>query len=161
MSVLTLLKGLPTSYNRDLQEDKEPLFDTIDTLRLTLPAMTGAIATARFRADRMEAVMDAQLLATDIADYLVRRGVPFRTSHEVVGRLVRMSEDRGVPLSELTLDDYRSVDETFEADVHDVFDWRASADARDAAGGTSHRSVVTQLEDAAGRIRSAREGIPG
>ena len=156
VSVLTLLKGLPTSYNRDLQEDKEPLFDTIDTLRLTLPAVTGAIATADFRADRMRQVMDAQLLATDLADYLVRRGVPFRTSHEVVGRLVRMAEERSVPLSELSLDDFRSVDATFEADVHEVFDWRASVDARDADGGTSGRSVRAQLDEAATRIAAER-----
>jgi argininosuccinate lyase len=161
MTVLTLLKGLPTSYNRDLQEDKEPLFDTIDTLRLTLPAMAGAIATAEFRADRMEALMDAQLLATDIADYLVRREVPFRTSHEVVGRLVRMSEEQGIALSDLTLEDFRSVDQTFDKDVYEVFDWRASADARDAAGGTSSRSVGSQLDDARARIRTAREQLAG
>ena len=108
MSILTLLKGLPTSYNRDLQEDKEPLFDTIDTLVLTLPALRGAIATASFRAERMAEVMDAQLLATDLADYLVRRDVPFRTTHEVVGRLVRRAEKRRVPLSELDLDEFRA-----------------------------------------------------
>ena len=121
-----------------------------------LPAVTGAIATADFRPDRMREVMDAQLLATDIADYLVRRGVPFRSSHEVVGRLVRMAEERGVALSDLTLEDFRSADDTFEADVHDVFDWRASADARDAAGGTSNRSVLVQLAEAATRIGEAR-----
>jgi argininosuccinate lyase len=151
MSMLTLLKGLPTSYNRDLQEDKEPLFDTIDTLLLTLPAVTGAIATADFRADRMTEAMDAQLLATDLADYLVRRGVPFRTSHEVIGRLVRTAEVRGVALSELSLEDYRAEDESFEDDVFGVFDWRASVDARDADGGTSLRSVEAQLEEARAR----------
>ena len=78
MAMLTLLKGLPTSYNRDLQEDKQPLFDTIDTLLLTLPAVTGAIASAELRPERMQEVMDAQLLATDLADYLVRRGVPLQ-----------------------------------------------------------------------------------
>jgi len=156
MSILTLLKGLPTSYNRDLQEDKEPLFDTIDTLRLTLPAMARAIATSEFRPDRMSEVMDAQLLATDLADYLVRRGVPFRTTHEVVGRLVRRAEDGGVSLSELTLDDFRAEHEQFDEDVFDVFDWLASADARDAAGGTSLRSVDEQLKSARSRIDDAR-----
>jgi argininosuccinate lyase len=158
MSLLTLLKGLPTSYNRDLQEDKEPLFDTVDTLQLTLPAMRGAIATARFRPERMSAVMDAQLLATDLADYLVRRGVPFRTTHEVVGRLVRRAEQRGVRLSELTLDDFRAEDPNFASDVFEVFDWEASADARDAAGGTSARAVRTQLADAHARVAEARAG---
>ena len=160
MSVLTLLKGLPTSYNRDLQEDKEPLFDTVDTLVLTLPAVRGAIETADFRPERMTAVMDAQLLATDLADYLVRRGVPFRTSHEVVGRLVRISEERGIPLSELSLEEFRAVDPIFESDVHAVFDWRASIEARDADGGTSARSVRAQLAAGRGadpgRARAAR-----
>ncbi len=156
MSLLTLLKGLPTSYNRDLQEDKEPLLDTIDTLVLTLPAMSRAIETAVFRPERMAAVMDTQLLATDLADYLVRRGVPFRTSHEVIGRLVRMSEDRSVALSELSLEDFQAADATFGQDVFEVFDWSASADARDAAGGTSLRAVQAQLADARTRIDEAR-----
>jgi argininosuccinate lyase len=156
MSLLTLLKGLPTSYNRDLQEDKEPLFDTIDTLLLTLPAMSRAVATTAFRAERMAAVMDAQLLATDLADYLVRRGVPFRTSHEVIGRLVRVAEEREVSLSELSLADFREADATFGDDVFGVFDWSASADARDAAGGTSLRAVQAQLTDARARIDTAR-----
>ncbi len=159
VSILTLLKGLPTSYNRDLQEDKEPLLDTIDTLLLTLPAVTRALATLEFRADRMKEVMDAQLLATDLADYLVRRGVPFRTSHEVIGRLVRKSEVRGVPLPELTLDDYREEDATFAEDVFDVFDWLASVDARDAAGGTSLRAVDAQLDDARSRIAGVRSAL--
>lgn len=152
MTVLTLLKGLPTSYNRDLQEDKEPLFDTIDTLLLTLPAMTGAIATAELQADRMKEVMDAQLLATDLADYLVRRGVPFRTSHEVIGRLVRKAEVTGVALSDLTLEQYQAEDATFEADLFELFDWLASADARDAAGGTSLRSIDEQLAAVRARL---------
>jgi argininosuccinate lyase len=156
VSILTLLKGLPTSYNRDLQEDKKPLFDTVDTLLLTLPAVTGAVATAAFKPERMAAVMDAQLLATDLADYLVRRGVPFRTSHEVIGRLVRTAEERGVALSSLSLDDFRAADGTFAEDVHEVFDWQASVDARDAAGGTSERSVRAQLAEAHARLDALR-----
>lgn len=152
VSMLTLLKGLPTSYNRDLQEDKEPLFDTVDTLLLTLPAMTGAVAGAELRTERMREAMDAQLLATDVADYLVRRGVPFRRSHEVVGRLVRTAEERGVALSELSIDDFRAADGAFGEDVRAVFDWRASADRRDVEGGTSERSVRTQLEEARRRL---------
>nr|NIY12438.1 argininosuccinate lyase [Gemmatimonadota bacterium] len=85
---------------------------------LTLPAVAGAVATARLRPDRMRMVMDAQLLATDLADYLVLRGVPFRRSHEIVGRLVRKSEERRVPLSELSLSDFREESEVFEDDVH-------------------------------------------
>jgi len=147
-TMLTLLKGLPTGYNRDLQEDKEALFDTVDTLAITVPAMAGAIETAVFRPERMEAVMDAQLLATDLADYLVRAGVPFRVSHEVVGRLVRASEEQGVPLSDLSMDTFRGEHEAFGDDVKDVFNWMSSADARDTDGGTSRRAVQKQLDDA-------------
>ncbi|HSG10011.1 MAG TPA: argininosuccinate lyase [Longimicrobiales bacterium] len=149
--LLALLKGLPTGYNRDLQEDKEFLFDTVDTLRLVLPAMAGAMETAAFRPDRMEAVMDAQLLATDLADYLVRRGVPFRESHEVVGRLVRRSEQAGVSLSSLELSVFQEEHPAFGADVHDVFHWARSADSRDSDGGTSRRAVRQQLD--AARVR--------
>jgi argininosuccinate lyase len=156
MSVLTLLKGLPTSYNRDLQEDKEPLFDTIDTLSLTLPALRGAVATASFCPERMMEVMDVQLLATDLADYLVRKGVPFRTTHEVVGRLVRIAEERGVPLSELGLKDFIRESPMFSEDVFDVFDWEASVEARLAHGGTALESIDSQLEDVRVRIEGFR-----
>ena len=147
-AMLTLLKGLPTGYNRDLQEDKEALFDTVDTLLLTLPAMAGAAETAAFRPERMRAVMDDQLLATDLAEYLVRKGVRFRESHEVVGKLVRRAEERGVRLSDLDLSEFQREHAAFGADVRGVFDWMRSADSRDSAGGTSKRSVTEQLREA-------------
>ena len=150
--MLMLLKSLPTGYNRDLQEDKEALFDTVDTLRLTLPAVAGAVETAELVPERMGDAMAAELLATDLADYLVRRGVPFRTSHEVIGRLVRTAEERGVSLSGLRIGDFQEAHEAFEDDVHQLFDWRASADSRDSDGGTSLRSVGRQLADVAGRL---------
>jgi len=151
-TMITLLKGLPTGYNRDLQEDKEALFDTVDTLDLTLPPVAGAVETATFVPERMLEVMNAQLLATDLADYLVRRGVPFRTTHEVVGRLVRKSEDSGLSLSELPLDAMKAEHEVFEQDVAEVFDWFRSADARDSDGGTSLRAVRDQLQEVATRL---------
>lgn len=150
--LLALLKGLPTGYNRDLQEDKELLFDSVDTLRLVLPAMSGAMETAVFRPERMTAVMDAQLLATDLADYLVRRGVPFRESHEVIGRLVRRSEEAGISLAALDTAVFHQEHAAFEADVHEVFDWTRSADSRDSDGGTSLRAVEKQLADARERL---------
>ncbi|MGD8322329.1 MAG: argininosuccinate lyase, partial [Gemmatimonadota bacterium] len=151
-SLLTLLKGLPTGYNRDLQEDKEALFDTVDTLLLTLPAVSGAVAGAAFRPERMRAVMDAQLLATDVADYLVRRGVPFRESHEVVGRLVRRAEEAGCSLAELEVAVFREEHSAFGDDVREVFSWPRSVDARDTDGGTSRRSVGAQLEALRARL---------
>ena len=147
-AMLTLLKGLPSGYNRDLQEDKEALFDTVDTLELVLPALAGAVATATFDEPRMRAALDPELLATDIADYLVRKGVPFRTTHEVVGRLVRRAEREGRSLAELPLDAFRAEHEAFGPDVRAAFDWERSVDARDGTGGTSARAVAEQLEKA-------------
>ena len=95
VALLTVLKGLPTGYNRDLQEDKGVLFDSVDTLSMVLPAIEGAIRGAEFQKDRIEAALDPQLLATDLADYLVRAGVPFRKAHEAVANVVRVAEDRG------------------------------------------------------------------
>ncbi|MHB1193793.1 MAG: argininosuccinate lyase [Longimicrobiales bacterium] len=154
-TLLTLLKGLPTGYNRDLQEDKEALFDTVDTLLLTLPALAGATGTAAFRPERMRQVMDAQLLATDLADHLVRRGVPFRESHEVIGRLVRRSEEEGVSLSALGAPAFREEHPAFGDDVGELFDWTRSVDSRDSEGGTSRRSVLSQIERARGSLAGA------
>lgn len=146
---LTLLKGLPTGYNRDLQEDKSILFDTVDTLLLTLPALAGAVETAAWREDRVTRALDTQLLATDLADHLVRRGVPFRTSHEVIGALVRTSEERGVPLAGLPDDVFQEAHEAFGTDVRGVFDWIRSVDARAVPGGTARTAVEVQLASAA------------
>ena len=151
---LTLLKGLPTGYNRDLQEDKSILFDTVDTLLLTLPALAGAMETAAWREDRVSRALDTQLLATDLADHLVRRGVPFRTSHEVIGALVRISEERGAPLAELPDEVFQEAHEAFGSDVGEVFDWIRSVDARRVPGGTARSAVDAQMIAAA----SALEG---
>jgi argininosuccinate lyase len=148
MSLLTLLKGLPTGYNRDLQEDKSIVFDSVDTLALVLPALAGAVATARFRPDRIRSRLDSYLWATDLADYLVRAGVPFRRSHEAIGRIVKMAEDRECALPDLTLEDYRSVHDAFGADVHDLFDWDRSADSRAVPGGTARGAIEDQLAEA-------------
>lgn len=148
MGVLTLLKGLPTGYNRDLQEDKALLFSSTDTLALVLPALTGAVATARFRPDRMHEALDTQLLATDLADYLVHRGVPFRRSHEAVGALVRRAEERGCSLEDLSDGDLRDAHPRFDPDVREVFDWTRSVDARSGEGGTARTAVAAQLDQA-------------
>jgi argininosuccinate lyase len=148
MGFLALLKGLPSGYNRDLQEDKTPLFDTVDTLLTVLPAMAGAVASARFRPDRIHGVLDTQLLATDLADYLVRKGVPFRQSHEAVGRLVKSAEDQGCSLEDLSDEAFRAAHAGFEPDVRRVFDWEASVEARTTTGGTARAAVEAQLREA-------------
>ncbi|HEU5098697.1 MAG TPA: argininosuccinate lyase, partial [Roseiflexaceae bacterium] len=148
VSVLTVLKGLPSTYDKDLQEDKEPLFDAADTLELALPVAAGAIATARFNHERMLAALDDAMLATDIADYLVERGVPFREAHKVVGVLVREAESRGATLSALPFDVFRSVHPTFGEDLLDIFDYGRSAASRQVAGATAPGAVRAQIEQA-------------
>lgn len=152
VSLLTLLKGLPSGYNRDLQEDKPPLFDTVETLVTVLPAVAGAVESGRFVPERAERALDAQMLATDLADYLVRRGVAFRESHEAVGRLVRRAEEKGCGLDELTTAEFSEVHPAFADDVKDVFDWERSVDARSARGGTGREPVEAQIEEARTRL---------
>ena len=152
VTLLTLLKGLPTGYNRDLQEDKEALFDTCNTLGITVPALAGGIKTAEFVAENLESAIDTQLFATDLADYLVKKGVPFRETHGVVGRLVRLAEEEGLPLSELSIDALQNEHEAFEEDVVGVFDWERSAEVRDTIGGTSLRAVQEQLEEVSAQL---------
>ena len=144
--LLTLLKGLPTGYNRDLQEDKEFLFDTVDTLHLTLPVMSEVVAGLEFQESSILGRLDPDLLATDIADYLVRKDVPFRESHRVVGELVRTAEERKLAISQLPLQAFRAAHPAFEDDVFDLFSFQSSVEARKVPGGTARASVENQLE---------------
>lgn len=146
--LLTMLKGLPSSYNKDLQEDKEPLFDVIDMLRLELPLLAGVIRTLRVNRSRVEAALDSGMLATDLADYLVRKGIPFRESHHLVGRAVRRAEELGVSLRELELGEYQAIHPAFGEDVYAVFDFRRSVEMRNAEGGTATAAVRAQIERA-------------
>jgi argininosuccinate lyase len=150
--LLALLKGLPTGYNRDLQEEKTFLFDTMDTLALVLPALSGLIKTMSFREEAVERARSMELLATDLADSLVRAGVPFRASHEIVGRLVREAESRGVPLSDLPEEVFRSASPAFPSGIKKIFDWERSVEARDVPGGTSRRAVLQQIEQAKAQL---------
>jgi argininosuccinate lyase len=133
--LLTALKGLPSGYNKDLQEDKEPLFDTFDTLMTLLPPLTGMIATLVLYPDRMRAALNESILATDLADYLVGKGIPFREAHTLAGRVVRLAESKGVRLSDLTLDDYLTLSDAFQTDVRTVFDFDAAVARRNITGG--------------------------
>lgn len=147
VGLLTLLKGLPTGYNRDLQEDKSLVFDTVDTLSMALPPLTGAVKTSKFRPEGIERARDPELLATDLADVLVRAGVPFRKSHETIGALVKEAEDRGVPLAELPEEVYVEAHPSLDqVAVRGVFDWERSVEAKDVPGGTSRRAVLEQLQ---------------
>jgi argininosuccinate lyase len=145
---LATLKGLPSTYDKDLQEDKEPVFDAYDTLCLALPVMAGLITSLRLQPERMAAQLEPGLMATDLADYLVRRGMPFRDAHEVVGRVVQLAETRGVSLAALTLADFQAVSDQFGEDVTAVFAVTTVLDQRDVTGGTAPRQVEMQLRAA-------------
>ncbi len=145
--LLATLKGLPFGYNRDLQEDKEPVFDTVEQLLLVLPAMTGMIATLEFDTTRMAAsAPEGFALATDIAEWLVRQGVPFREAHEIAGASVRAAEERGVELWDLSEGDLASISPRLTPDVRSVLTVRGSLDSRSAFGGTAPARVGEQLD---------------
>jgi argininosuccinate lyase len=146
--LLATLKGLPSSYNKDLQEDKEALFDVIDTLKMELPIVAGVIRTLTVNGERMAAALDDGMLATDLADYLVRKGIPFRESHSLVGQIVRRAEESGVSLKELNLDEYQSIHPAFAEDVYKALSFERSVEARDTEGGTAPNAVRAQIERA-------------
>jgi len=146
--LLATLKGLPFAYNRDLQEDKEPVFDTVEQLLLVLPAMTGMIATLRFDTERMnDSAPQGFALATDIAEWLVRSGVVFREAHEIAGACVRAAESRDVELWDLSDDELLAVSEHLTPQVREVLSVRGSLDSRAAFGGTAPARVREQLAD--------------
>ena len=146
VSLLTLLKGLPMTYNRDLQEDKERLFDTADTVRACLRLMAAMLAHTSVNRDTCAAASaDPLLLATDLADYLVKKGMPFRNAHHVVGAVVALAEMTRRPLNELTVADLRGVDPTFSPDVKHVFDLKKAMARRTIVGAPGTKEVERQL----------------
>lgn len=155
-------KGLPSTYNKDLQEDKESLFDTVDTISACLPIAEGVIGTLDVHPEKMRQALTMDVLATDLADYLVRKGVggfvhttqnprcdasqvPFRETHHVSGRAVALAESRKCQLNELTVADYKSLHSDFGDDVHVVFDFEASVERRQAIGGPSRAMIDRQV----------------
>jgi argininosuccinate lyase len=158
VALLTTVKALPLAYDRDLQEDKEPVFDAVSTLRLVLPAVTGTVASLTFDRERLAAAsVGGFALATDLAEELVTRGVPFREAHEVVGEVVRRAEAEGVDLDGLDPDVLAEVHPALDAEVAARFDARQAIDRRDGVNGTATTSVRTQLAAA----RAAAEGNAG
>ena len=155
--LMTTLKGLPTSYNKDLQEDKEPLFDAVDSLSGALQIAAGVLSTLTVNPVAMRAALTTEMLATDLADYLVRRGVPFREAHHITGAAVRMAEVQALPLNELELDDLRTLHAAFDEDVAAVWSMEASVERRDVAGGTSRRAVEAQIV----ALRALMQAMPG
>jgi argininosuccinate lyase len=152
VGLLTTLKGLPSSYDKDLQEDKEPVFDAFDTLGHILPIMAGLFRTLTLRPEKMAQQLEPNLLATDLADYLVKQGVPFREAHHLVGEVVQLAENRGVPLTALMLDDLQSVSQQFGMEATGVFNFTTSLNSRNITGGTAPRALQNQLEAAQGSL---------
>ena len=149
VSVMTMLKGLPFAYNRDLQEDKEPFFDSIDTLLLTLPAVTGMVATTDFDREKMAlAAPTGFSLATEIADYLVRKNVPFATAHESAGKCVAMCEKSSRQLHELSDDEFKTIHPSLDGGVRDVLNVAGALSSRTTAGGTAPALVAEQIKSA-------------
>ena len=161
--LLATLKGLPLAYNRDLQEDKEPVFDQVDTLDALLPAMTGMIATMTLHLDRMaELAPQGFSLATDIAEWLVKEGVAFRDAHDISGACVRVCEERGIELDELTDDEFATIDPRLTPEVRTVLTVAGSVASRDGIGGTAPVRVAEQQASARAeldRLRTSLEPI--
>ena len=152
--LLTTLKGLPLAYNRDLQEDKEPVFDSVETLEVLLPAFTGMVATLRFNTDRLALLAPQGFsLATDVADWLVRRRVPFREAHEISGALVRFCEEHGLELHEPTDEEYSLVSPHLTGELRASLTVEGSLASRNGVGGTAPERVAEQRVQLAARVR--------
>ena len=146
--LLAMLKSLPSTYDKDLQEDKAPVFAAFDMLLAILPVITSALRSITADPERMRAAIDPTMLATDLADYLVAKGIPFRETHVIVGKAVRLSIERKIALNEMPLQEFQALCPAFESDLYRVFDPLKSVEKRNAIGGTSPQSVKKQIKQA-------------
>jgi argininosuccinate lyase len=147
VALMTVVKGLPLAYNKDLQETQEPLYDAVETLEACLAVARGMVASLEFDRERLRAAIDqGHLVATELADYLVTRGVAFREAHDVAGHLVRLASERRVELSALSLDELRAVHPAFSGDVAEWLDPARAVDRRDLVGGPARNQVVAEIE---------------
>ena len=153
VSLLATMKGLPSSYNKDLQDDKRALFDAVDTLLLVVPAFRGALTESSFRRDRMRAAVSSTMMATDLADYLVRRGATFREAHAAVGGLIRRAEKEQCDLHELPASAFPEAHTLFGDDVADALSATYSLEQREVEGGTGPNAVREQLDAARAAVR--------
>lgn len=147
--LLAVLKGLPSAYDKDLQEDKAPVFQATDTLLAILPVLAGALRTITVKPERLRHAIDSTLLATELADYLVNKGVPFRKAHVMAGKAVRIAGDKNISLEAISLDEYREIG-PFDQDVYQIFNPMKSIQKRNAIGGTSLQSVKYQIQSIKG-----------
>jgi argininosuccinate lyase len=149
MSLITLMKGLPMTYNRDLQEDKEPVFDAVDTVSASLAIMAEMLGNLEFNTDRMEeATKTGFMTATDLADYLVLHNVPFRDAHGIVGRAVASCIEKGCELTDLTLEEMREFSPSIDKDIFEVLSVEGSVNSRISTGGTASVRVEEAVQTA-------------
>ncbi|OBA20291.1 argininosuccinate lyase [Metschnikowia bicuspidata var. bicuspidata NRRL YB-4993] len=150
---LMSLKSIPSTYNKDMQEDKEPLFDAMTTVEHSILIATGVISTLKINKHRMQGALTMDMLATDLADYLVRKGVPFRETHHISGECVRKAEEDNLSgIDQLTYSQFQAIDARFDEDVKDVFDFEVSVERRTATGGTARSAVQKQLASLAAQL---------
>jgi argininosuccinate lyase len=142
--LMCTIKGLPTTYNKDLQESVEPMLDHVKTVSDSIQIATGVLSTLTVIPEKMIAALAPEMLATEIADYLVRKGVPFREGHHISGRVVALAENTNVPMDTLSLKQLQEVDSRFDADVQACLDYERAVELKDAIGGTSKRAVLEQ-----------------
>jgi argininosuccinate lyase len=160
MTMMVLTKGLPLTYNRDLQEDKAPVMESIDTVITCLNIMAKVVATSKFRTDRMSDVtVRGQINATDLADYLVTKGIPFREAHAIVGAAVRESIDTGIGLEDMPLDKLRTFSDRIDKDVYGFISVKSCVDRRESYGGTSPSSTDVQMSKAIEQLMAREEVI--
>jgi argininosuccinate lyase len=152
--LMTTLKGLPSTYDKDLQEDKLPVFAAYDTLMAILPVLAGALQSLTLHTDRMRAAIDPGMLATDLADYLVQKGLPFRQAHAVAGQAVQLAGKLGQPLDTLSLPEFQSLSSLIDADVYRVFDPQQSVERRNVPGGTAPEAVKLQIQNAKNKMQN-------
>ena len=159
MAILTVMKGLPLTYNRDLQEDKEGIFDTVDTLLPTMNVFQGMLSSLTLDVDRVSALAEeSNMLATDLADYLVSKGVPFRQAHGIMRELCDYCESNARGLATLAMEDYQRFSEHFAEDIYQITA-RSSVEARDNLGGTAPRQVAEELKQAKAILSEAQDGF--
>ncbi|CAI4063525.1 hypothetical protein SKDZ_08G0600 [Saccharomyces kudriavzevii ZP591] len=151
---LMSLKGIPSTYDKDMQEDKEPLFDCLTTVEHSMLIATGVISTLTVKKEKMEASLTMDMLATDLADYLVRKGVPFRETHHISGECVATAEKLGLDgIDKLTLEQYQKIDPRFAGDLFATFNFEQSVERRDATGGTAKSAILKQLDNLKSQLK--------
>ena len=143
-----MMKGLPLAYNKDMQEDKEAIFDAVDTVKLCLPVFTNMIKTMTFRKENMaKGATGGFTNATDLADYLVKKGVPFRSSHAIVGRMVARAVEKKCDLDEFTLSEMKEFSELIEEDIYQAISIKTCVDERNVIGGPAKEQVLEEIEN--------------